>query len=400
MEIIVQKFGGTSVATKEMRDNVAEIVSKKKLEGYCPVVIVSAIGRKGAPYATDTLIETAREINSDIESRELDLIMSCGEVISSVLLVNHIKTKGIKSVALTGAQAGIITDGYYGNAEVIKVMPDKILKYLQQDIVPVIAGFQGISEEGDITTLGRGGSDTTASIIGEALKSKCIEIYTDVDGIMTADPRLVPNAKIIPQISYHEVFQMAEQGAKVIHPKAVQIAMRSNIPIAIKNVLSPSEGTYITHCRNYRTFNPSERIISGVAHIPNRVQVFIKGLRIDDVEFFDMLADNKISIDLINIFEESKIFTVNQIDDEKLQGILKGIDVDFEIIRDCTKISVIGDRMRGVPGIMSKIVRALARCNVKILQTADSHTTISCLVKSENTAKAVSEIHDEFQLGK
>lgn len=400
MEIIVQKFGGTSVATKELRDNVAEIVAKKKLEGYSPVVIVSAIGRKGAPYATDTLIETAREINNDIDPRELDMIMSCGEVISSVLLVNHIKAKGIKSVALTGAQAGIITDNYYGNAEVIKVIPDKILKYLQQDIVPVIAGFQGISEDGDITTLGRGGSDTTASIIGEALRAKCVEIYTDVDGIMTADPRLVPNAKVIPEISYHEVFQMAEQGAKVIHPKAVQIAMRSDIPLAIKNVLNPSEGTYISHCQNYQTFNPSERIINGVAHIPNRIQILIKELRIDEVEFFDLLADNKISIDLINIFEDRKVFTINQNDKQKLQGILNSIDVDYEIIPDCTKITVIGDRMRGVPGIMAKIIRALARCNVNILQTSDSHTTISCLVKSENTAKAVSEIHDEFRLGK
>lgn len=399
MEIVVQKFGGTSVATKELREKVADIIINKSKEGFMPVVVVSAMGRKGDPYATDTLIEIAKEPNSDVEPRELDLIMSCGEIISCVVLVNLLKSKGFKSIALTGAQAGLITDDYYGSAEVLKVIPDRIKKYIQQDIIPIISGFQGITEDGDITTLGRGGSDTTAAIIGGALRAKYVEIYTDVDGIMTADPRLAPKAKVIPRMSYHEVFQMAEQGAKVIHPRSVQMAMRSNIPLVIKNTSTKSKGTYITNCQyGIGTISPKERVVSGLAHIPNRAQVFINESKISDVELFELIADNNISIDLINVFEDRKVFTVNESEIPKLERVLKDKDINYSIEPNCTKITVIGDRMRGVPGMMAKIVRALSKNNIKVLQTSDSHTTISCLVKSEDTARAVSAIHDEFKL--
>ena len=400
MEIVVQKFGGTSVATNELREKVVEIILKKKQDGFMPVVVVSAMGRKGEPYATDTLINVAKESYSDIEPRELDLMMSCGEVISCVVLANLLKQNGVKSVALTGAQAGIITDDNFGNAEVQRVEIDKVLKYIKEDVVPIISGFQGVTESGDITTLGRGGSDTTAVIIGGVLKAKYIEIYTDVDGIMTADPRLAPQAKVIPNMSYHEVFQMADQGAKVIHPKSVHLAMRANVPLIIKNTSSECDGTYITNCQYGMSFlKDKEKIITGVAHIPNRTQVCISNSELSDVDLFQLLADNKISIDLISIFEDRKVFTIDNHHVSKIEKLFKGIKVDYTIVSDCTKVSIIGDRMRGIPGVMAKMLKAFAKYDIKILQSADSHTTISCLIKSGDTANAISAVHDEFKLG-
>lgn len=400
MEIVVQKFGGTSVSTKEFRDKVAEIIIKKKQEGVMPVVVVSAMGRKGEPYATDTLINVAKGDNSDIDPRELDLLMSCGEVISCVVLANLLNQKGYPSIALTGAQAGIITDDYFGNAEVLRVDTKRIEKCLDEGKIPIISGFQGITENGDITTLGRGGSDTTASIIGGALIAKYIEIYTDVDGIMTADPRLAPQAKVIPKMSYHEVFQMAEEGAKVIHPKSVHLAMKANVPLIIKNTFNECDGTYITNCNyGYKYVGPDERIITTVAHIPNRTQVFIYECELSDVDLFQMLAENKISIDIISIFEDRKVFTIDDPNVSKMEKLFKNIKIDYKIVPGCTKVSIVGDKMRGIPGVMAKFVRALSKYNIKILQSADSHTTISCLIKSEDTAKAISALHDEFELG-
>ena len=399
MEIVIQKFGGTSVASDELREKVFDIVNQKKKDGFLPVVVVSAIGRKGAPYATDTLINFANEKNIDINSRELDLIMSCGEIISAVVLTSLFQSKGVKSITLTGAQAGIITSNQYGSAQIIKVVPDRIKELLREGIIPIVTGFQGINEMGDITTLGRGGSDTTASALGMALKAKSVEIYTDVDGIMTADPKMVPNAKVLSQISYHEVFQMAEQGAKVIHPQSVYLAMESNVPVIIKNTLSKAPGTVITNSQyNLEGAKPGEKIITGVAYIPNRAQVTIETSTVSDVEIFDTLADNNISIDLINIFHDRKVFTINEYEVPKFEKLFEEKKIKYTIVDKCAKVTIIGNRMRGVPGVMDKIVNALAKHNIEILQTADSHTTISCLVKSEHTAKAVCAIHDEFKM--
>lgn len=213
MNILVQKFGGTSVESYEKMNKVCEIIEKYKDDGHDLVIVVSAMGRKGAPYATDTLIQLCKQANANVSKRELDLIMSCGEIISGTLLVNILKSKKINSILLTGAQAGIITNGKYGDSSVIDVNPYRIEEELEKNNVVVVTGFQGITENGEVTTLGRGGSDTSAVIVGAGLNAKVVEIYTDVDGIMTADPRIEPNAKVIDYINYDEVFQMAEKGA-------------------------------------------------------------------------------------------------------------------------------------------------------------------------------------------
>lgn len=404
MRIIVQKFGGTSVVNAEVRDMAAQKIINAKKSGFQPVVVVSAMGRKGEPYATDSLISFIQSVHYDTHPRELDIIMSCGEIISSAVMVNTLRSKGYDGIALTGRQAGIITDDTFGNAEIIRVKPDYILDSLKKGKIPVVAGFQGATLEGEITTLGRGGSDITAAVLGDALSARFVEIYTDVDGIMTADPRIVPNATLKKHISYSEVLQIADQGAKVIHPRAVEIAKVSNIPLIIKNTINDSPGTVIS---NYPSINSSAKksvdneIITSIAYILNRCQITIND--IDFKKANDILlqfAQHDISIDIINIFPDKMVFTVEEPYSAKSKTLLDSLKCNYSMTEDCSKISVIGDKMRGVPGIMARIIKALSNENIAVLQTSDSHTTISCLVKAEDTIKAVLALHKEFNLYK
>ena len=406
MEIVVQKFGGTSVATEELRSKVANKVIQTKLSGKYPVVVVSAIGRKGDSYATDTLINLANSVYSETSSRELDLLMSCGETISAVLMANTIKSKGYDSVAFTGYQAGILTNSIYGNAEVIKVDPEKIITNLKNDKIVVVTGFQGISEDGDITTLGRGGSDTTAAILGEALKSEAVEIYTDVDGIMTADPRIVPEANVLNSLCYEEVYQMAKDGAKVIHPKAVEIARRSNVTLKIKNTFNDSDGTIINNQYLYSNnlFNTSNvsNLITAIAHKNDLVQVIVN-INSEDPSnkiLLSQLESNRISIDMINFFEDRKIFTIEQKDVGILKKIFNDHNINYKLTHGCSKITAIGHRIHGVPGVMARLVYTLSNNSIKILQSSDSNTTISCLINGSDLQKAVKSLHKEFNLNK
>ena len=217
MKIIVQKFGGTSIASRDLRIRVGEIIRSTRDEGYAVVVVVSAMGRKNDAYATDTLINLVTDTNPNPAPRELDLIMACGEQISGVMLSAQLATMDIESQFLTGPQAGIVTDGNFGNAHIRYINPKKIMECLAQGIVPIVAGFQGMSEEGELNTLGRGGSDTTASALGVALNAEFIDIFTDVEGVMTADPRIVQNARLLDEVTYNEICQLARDGAKVVH---------------------------------------------------------------------------------------------------------------------------------------------------------------------------------------
>ncbi|AIS52470.1 aspartokinase 1 [Thermoanaerobacter kivui] len=398
MNILVQKFGGTSVSTPERREMAVSKVIKAVENGFSVVVVVSAMGRNGDPYATDTLINMAKSINEDMSKRELDLLMTCGEIISSVIFAATLSSKGYKAKVFTGGQAGIITDDNFGNAEIIKVEPTRLLESLSEGIIPIVAGFQGMTREGDVTTLGRGGSDTTAALLGEALKASAVEIYTDVDGIMTADPRIVSKAHILKKISYNEVFQFAEQGAKVVHPRAVEIAMRGNIPLVIKNTLSDSPGTIITQYNEaYDNIYDIDKLVTGIANMDNRVQISIEnGENTEGI--FEKIADHKISIDLINIFPEKQVFTISAADFDKLKRIFEENNIKYSCRTNCSKVSIIGNRIRGVPGVMARIIKVLSKHNIEIYQTADSHNTISCLVSQDKAEEAVRVLHDEFKL--
>ena len=398
MKIVVQKFGGTSVSTEDTRKKVIEKVKLAIKEGYSPVVVVSAMGRKGAPYATDTLLSLIGEKFKSVNKLAQDLLMCCGETISSVVMSNDLYNEGIDAVPLTGGQAGILTDNNFTDAKCIDVNPKKILDLVSQGRIPVITGFQGMTESGYLTTLGRGGSDTSASILGVALKAVAIEIYTDVDGIMTADPRIVENASLIDVISYNEVFQLADQGANVIHPKAVEIAMEANIPLYIKNTMNNTKGTLI----NNFVDKDSDRIMTGITSQKDRIQVSIEASdnagnpKYKDV--LELLAANKISLDLINIFPNKQIFTINEKDKTVLENILNNCKLKYTLVENCSTVVVIGSRMKGMPGVMAKIIKSLSDNNIEVLQTADSHMTIWCLVHAENVKKAINVLHNTFKL--
>ncbi|WP_352417831.1 aspartate kinase [Proteiniborus sp.] len=397
MNIIVQKFGGTSVASEKNRKNVVDRVIEKINMGYKVVVVVSAMGRKGAPYSTDSLINLVDE--RIIQKRELDLLMSCGEIISAAILSNLLSTSGYNNSVLTGLQAGIITDYNFGNANVIKVVPQKILDTLKKVDIVIVSGFQGATIDGDITTLGRGGSDTSALILGEAIGCEYVEIFTDVDGIMTADPKIVPGAQLIEKICYSEVYQLVEEGAGIIHPKAVEIAKRCNIKVIIKNASSNCIGTIIEDCCNVENYiNPSKNIITAITYKKNRAQVNVYLGENDEhlKRILNIISDNKISIDLINFLSERKIFTVDKKDIQTVENILHTEGYKHKIINNCSKISVIGHKMNGLPGVMARIVKALLSVDVSILQSSDSHTTICCLIKEEDTEKSLNALHKEF----
>lgn len=404
MRIIVQKFGGTSVASAEVRELVLRKIEKAREQGFSPVVVVSAMGRQGAPYATDTLIGVARSAYRGIAARELDQIMYCGEMISAVVMAGTLQAAGMDAIMLTGGHAGIITDANYTDARIVKCDPTRLINLLRQGKVPVVCGFQGMTADSEFTTLGRGGSDTSAAALGAALNAELVEIYTDVEGIMTADPRIVENAKILDCISYGEVCQLAHQGAKVIHPRAVEIAMQKNIPLVVKSTFSEAPGTLITNIAKEDTDGAAviDRVATGVTYLNNIVQikVHLDDARGTDASFkvFKTMADSGISVDLINIHPGQIMFTINADHAEKASTRLKRLGYEIEVLENCAKVSVVGGGMREVPGVMASFIEALSRNRIAILQTVDSHTSISVLVPQSDVETAVKSLHEKFGL--
>ncbi|MGM9928807.1 MAG: aspartate kinase [Bacillus sp. (in: firmicutes)] len=402
MNIIVQKFGGTSVRDEESRAHARRHIEKAVNEGYKVVVVVSAMGRKGEPYATDTLLSLIEGSNTLVTTREQDLLLSVGETISSVVFANMLLKHNIKATAYTGAQAGFRTNGDYTNAKIIEMKCDRIVKELEQYDVVVVAGFQGMTRNGDITTLGRGGSDTSAAAIGAALQAEWVDIFTDVEGIMTADPRIADNARALPVVTYTEVCNMAYQGAKVIHPRAVEIAMAAKVPIRIRSTYSDGLGTLVTSVhREGRGRDVSDRLVTGIAHMNGVSQIKVKAQKGEydiQTKVFKAMANASISVDFINISPNGVVYTVNEESCEKAITILEEMGYEPNVIRDCAKVSVVGAGIAGVPGVMAKIVTALSEKGISILQAADSHTTIWVLVNAEHLTEAVNALHDAFKL--
>ncbi|RRD96467.1 aspartate kinase [Clostridiales bacterium COT073_COT-073] len=396
MKIIIQKFGGTSMADENGRSFVLEKIKKAKTMFDGVVVVVSAMGRMNSPYATDTLLSLLKDNKDSLSKREIDLLMGTGEIISAVVLSGELQKIGIAAEAYSGGRAGIITDNNYTGAEVLSVDATILRQALENGITPIVAGFQGRSLEGELATLGRGGSDLSAALLGEALEAEKVEIYTDVDGIMTTDPKLCAEAVTLEGISYNEVFQMADSGAKVIHKKAVEVARRAGIPLIIKNTFSSHAGTAITEYR-YLNQIAKSRPITAVACRSERLQCRIEG-RLDDTAFFEELAEKGVSIDIINVFPDLRAFTIDQEKKAIAEELLRKYQADYTLIENCTKITLIGEGMTGVPGVMARIITALSQKGILILQTADSLSTIACLIASQDTAKAVEALHQAFAL--
>jgi len=406
LRIIVQKFGGTSLATTELRSRVCDIVTANRAEGISIVVVVSAMGREKAAYATDTLINLMKDSNPNPPRREMDILMSCGETISGVLLTSQLAARGIKARFMNGEQAGIITDGNYGNAHILYVNPQNIIESLKAGMVVVVAGFQGVSENGELTTLGRGGSDTTASALGVALDAEYIDIFTDVEGVMTADPRIVENARLLDAITYNEICQLAREGAKVVHPRAIEIAMQKSIPLRVRSTFTNSVGTVVgNHLPGLdnRLRMISDRLITGITYTSNIAQIRIKTADLQErkgieLKVFKSLALADISVDFITVQPESIHFTVNVEQASKTGEVLKNLDILPDIELDCAKVAIVGAAMTGIPGVMSKVVEALSENDIPILQSGDSYTNIWCLVKRVDMEKAVQALHDQFEL--
>lgn len=402
MQIIIQKFGGTSVQNEKNRNHVIKHIKDALVQKYKVIVVVSALGRKPDPYATDTLLHLVDYPDNYNSKRELDLLMSCGEIISSVVLSNELKKNHIYSTALTGAQAGFITNNDFTHAKIKEVKRDRILKELESNDVIVVAGFQGQTESGEMTTIGRGGSDTTAAALGAALQAERIEIFTDVNGIMTADPQVVEKARPLEVVTYTEICNLAYQGAKVVHPRAVEIAMQAKIPMRVRSTYSTEKGTLVTNSRVSESgIDISDRLITGIAHIDSITQIKVpmgEDAHHYQSDVFKAMAEAGISVDFINISPSGVIYTVPNHMKEKALTILKTIGFHPEVTENCAKVSAVGAGMTGVPGVASRIVQALTDQNVQILQSADSHTTIWVLVKEKDLNVAVNALHDVFQL--
>ncbi len=404
MRLLVQKFGGTSVESKESRRHVIRQIKEALAQKYKVVVVVSALGRNPKPYATDTLAKLVAPPKTKEERRELDLLLSVGEVISSTVLASELRRENITAVALTGAQAGLITTDEYTEAKIKRVKPDRIQEELKTKDVVVIAGFQGRTEEGEITTIGRGGSDTSAVAFGASLQAEYIDIFTDVNGIMTADPRLVQSAQPIDVVTYTEICNLAYQGAKVIHPRAVEIAMQAEIPIRIRSTYAKGFGTLITRKRsNTYDGNVSDRLVTGIAHMDEIAQLKVVQ-REDDVQsqakIFSMMAEAEISVDFINVSPTEITFTVPNAIADYARELIQSAGYTVKVTKDCAKVSAVGAGMTGIPGVVAKITKALTEVGVKVLQSADSHTTIWVLVKQDEMNKAVNALHKAFELDK
>ncbi|USB32039.1 aspartate kinase [Paenibacillus sp. YPG26] len=403
MRIMVQKFGGTSLATPEAREHVVRHIRRELAAGYRLVVVVSAMGRKGDPYATDTLLDWAAVNGGLLPAREKDLLMVCGEVISATTLCGLLAQNSVSSVVLTGAQAGFRTDEQFGNARILDVVPARVLDELGTKDVVIVTGFQGQSLNGDFTTLGRGGSDTSATALGAALHAEIVDIYTDVNGILTADPRIVEDAKPLSYVSYAEICNMAHQGAKVIHPRAVEIAMQSSVPVRVRSTFSDSVGTLVANPEGFQDVQTGivDRFVTGIAYVSNVTQITVqsagKGHQLQ-LEVFKSMAENAISVDFINVTPAGVVYTVFDNDSVKAAAVLEELGFEPQIVNGCAKVSVIGGGINGVPGIMAKIVEALSEHNIQILQSADSNTTIWVLVNKEDMVQALRALHAKFEL--
>jgi aspartate kinase len=390
-----------------MRSEAQQRIWETVEAGLQPVVVVSAMGRQGDPYATDTLLDLMQQTNPNAEGANIDLLLSCGEIISASVFAEGLRTIGLPAVALTGWQCGITTDEVHLGARVTGVQSERLWDLLGAGTIPVVAGFQGITETGKVTTLGRGGSDTTAAVLGVVLKAERVEIFTDVDGIKTADPRLVPDAPTIKVMSYREVVEMGHMGAKVLHPRAAEITMEEGIPLQIRSVVHSKGGTTVGHGVGQKAGfggeQVTDRVVTGIANLGKRAQVRIEGTSDFHssglaAKVFQVLANAGVSVDLIYLSRDLIAFTIDQAKVDTTKRVLTPLGLYYKIEVGFAKVSVVGAGMHGVPGVMVRVVNCLEDEGIPIYQTTDSHANISCLVLEEHVLRAVQALYREFQL--
>ena len=400
------KFGGTSVHNPEAREQAVHRIRTQVEAGYDVCVVVSAMGRKGEPYATDTLLKLVRDVHDEVGAQELDLACACGEILSSVVMTATLCRAGLKAVSFTGWQAGIVTDGRFGDARIRRVQPDLVLEPLSEGKVAVVAGFQGRTERGEVTTLGRGGSDISAVALGVGIGAELVEIYTDVDGVKAADPNMVPGASTIPVITYEELCQLAHEGARVVHPVAAELAMRNGLALRIRSTFDDGPGTLVTGGDvelEPPPFGVPLRPVTAVTTMPDMAHVEVDFPPYwdssDELRLFRLLAQEQISLDMILVTPFKKAFIVTAEKCQTTRITLQEAGFTVRITPECAKVTVVGGGMRGVPGVMASVASALHGADIDIIQTADSHMSISCLIRQWHMEDAVRALYRNFYLG-
>jgi len=408
MGLIVQKYGGSSVADAEGMKRVAARIVATKKAGHQVVVVVSAMGD-----TTDELIDLANAVTPIPQGRELDMLLTAGERISMALLAMAINNLGFEALSFTGSQAGVITDSVHGKARIIDVTPGRIREAIDAGSIAIVAGFQGISQDTkDITTLGRGGSDTTAVALAAALDADVCEIYTDVDGVFSADPRAVPAARKLKTVTYEEMLELAAAGAKVLHLRFVEYARRFNLPIHVRSSFSPNEGTWVVE--NHPEGDTMEQaIISGVAHDKSEAKITIVGVPDRTgvaARIFQSIADNDINIDMIvqNVSAAATgltdiSFTLPKSEGQKATQVLQRIqgEIGFaSILFDDTigKLSLVGAGMRSHPGVTATFFAAMADAGVNIEMISTSEIRISIIVREADLERGAKAAHTAFGL--
>ena len=404
MAIIVQKYGGSSVANADKIRNVARRVSESYKKGNKVVVVVSAMGD-----TTDDLIELANQVNPSPEPREMDLLLSTGEIVSSTLLAMALHTAGFRAVALSGPQAGISTDSSFSRARITGIEPKRLIKELDKGNIVIVAGFQGLTAENDIATLGRGGSDTTAVALAAILKAKQCEIYTDVEGVYTADPRVVPEARKLDEIGYEEMLEMATSGAKVMHHRSVELGQVYKMPILVASSLVDKPGTIIHGGENMEARNK----VRGIAHDMDVAKITVTGVPDRPgvaAAIFLPLAKAGISVDTIvqnasanNITDLT--FTIIKNDLAKAMEIINPLAKEInakECLSDSNlgKVSIIGTGMQNTPGYAAKMFQTLSSQGINIQLITTSEIRITCIIAEGKVKDAVKALHKAFELDK
>lgn len=394
------KFGGTSVGTVTGRKAIGDRVTEALEMGRAPVVVVSAMGRSGDPYATDTLLSLVGELPT--HPAERDLLASIGEAISAVIVAHELRSEGIEARALTGPEAGIATDGVHGSAAITEIHTGPLVALIAAGICPVVCGFQGMGADGRVTTLGRGGSDTTACALGVALAAAEVEIYTDVDGVMTADPRACGESRVLEVIRADELFQMAKAGSRVVHTPAAELALASGLAVRVRNTYTDHPGTGVADIASYRPVS----VATAVSHANDvvRIRVFLPAPENTDenmqaqTRVYRAMADAGVSLDMFTPVAETLVFTITKASLPAATTVLASLGLTHQVKDGLSKVTLVGAGMHGVPGVVARIAECLADAHVNVLQMADSHTTISVLVPYADTTRAVEAIHGEFDL--
>ena len=402
-KLLVQKFGGTSLEDANRIEVVADIIAKTISEGNKVAVVLSAMGEE-----TDRLIDLAKSIHAEPNLREYDALVSTGEQISVALMAMALSKRNLKAKSYTAYQLGIKTNKTHGRARIVDVKVDKLKKQLKKGVIPVITGFQGMNDEGDITTLGRGGSDTTGVALAVALQADECQIYTDVDGVFTTDPRICSKARLLDQISFDEMLELSSTGTKVLQLRAVEYASKHDMPIRVLSSFSESKGTLVEEKEDME-----RPVISGLSSIDTEAKLTIRG--VPDLpgvaaKILGPVSDAGIDVDVIvqNISADNTTdftFTVDQSDAVAAKKILKETSESLgggsiEVDDDIAKVSIVGRGMRGQSGIASKMFQALADHEINILMITTSEIKISVVIQKGLMEKAVNALHDTFQLDK